>query len=1521
MVEWPRLARCAPRLALLLAALQDGARAGCAQSALDAFCARQAVGMVARFESNQWACYPAVLDSLALQCAADGAGFELCREHAPMPSTWRDTNHYQISRVRRFEADCAIRPSPPPLPPPPPPEPPKPPPAAALAPAERATTRARSPAPPPPPPSPPGIVPPTVVLSPAKHATADGVRVASPSARFRIGSALDARSEDAEARGRVVWEYAWTARHDAEARGAPAARAGVPLNLNDPAVSPAGARTPNLIVNRGVLQPGREYAFTLTVTARGAPAIAAVVRTAAVRVNRPPAGGSLAVSPPDGVELSTRFELAAAGWADEQSPLQYEFAHARSTRANANDDVVLVELGASSTASAYMPAGHYHFVVRVHDALGAYVRHVLASETAVRAQELTAAVVDGVLDAAVGADLEQQQQLCSALAEKLNLEAAEPPPTGHEGPHSRPLGSDELERQASARARMLDILAAAAAGGAPGGDGAGDGAASPHGAVPPSSSAIGQHAATVAAVTARPEQLTPSAQVTAAGLIGALAGASAAVGIGEGTSTAHSLVTSLSSLLSTNSSDLAQDEDETISAAVLAAAKHVGSGVLRELVPGEAPVSVGSAKLNVTAARAAPHLIGEGGLSRLDGAGGGHGGALQLPSGVVDMHAEDTRAGVDVKMVSYGRNVHKDPAVIAAEALAARGAAADGSDSGADADALRQQVSTQVFAVEIASAQHGHALPVRALHEPLIVELYLSASAAAQRTADPLSRAQNEECVRAHMRAHAASMRGRWLWFNGTAVATPLDFWTLRARALADVSSAADAAARYGDANASLARAPFDLPVGADGEALELARAAAEVLSSRALVHAMALVCPEPPAASCTYWDEPTGRWSTDGCVALPRSPEFSYGLHLLDGGEGADARGARVVRCACTHLTDFAGLSIPLSKEELLAQISAVHVNTFSFHDFGHALTHFDYAANQAIYDLVFSLAIANALVLALGCGWDWRAAAARRAEQQKKVAAAIATRRAARLRDEAHERDAAARALDEGGGAVRRASRGAAGGEWTSVRGRVGTKELLDEVRGEVGGKLRDEHTLVAVFLSSNRSYSRAQLVQIFFNVIAVELVCECMLYSAPSNSAHAEAAALDEAVSGLIETGVPPDSAYSRVRAHPPSVADASGHDVVTFILTSLITSAVCLPAMITFKQLWFLYEAWPFRRCLRAPSRADRALAATRIQAEQRARLARRELARRRRSARTARRSTAPTAADVAALTAEVRRLTLREEELLGEAARHSRARRVGQLDDALREAKAVQVQLLAARRARDDAARLLVEAAKAGKEQQQQQPRVAPSRGYPAALAAEAHGAPASELPTLPPLPAANARAPQLALISRGARVAPADGAGGRAYARLDDEPVAGANAARTRAQRVATRSRERKRRRLAAMAEDEHKRWAHLPLIYFQVLAWCAMWTCFAVCCTVIITYGQVMGESASRSMLTSWSVALGQTFFVHEPLMLALSAAVPVLLKALATLSCVGAVFDRFHGWRDWLDSFWECLDYYSQC
>lgn len=1402
-------------------------------------------------------------------------------------------------------------------------------------------------------------------------------------------------------------------------------------------------------------------------------------------------------------------------------PLRY----ARSASAPADEDVVLAERQAEPRARAFLPSGRLHMVVKVFDGLGAYTRHVLAEETRVEVQvEMSDAAVDGVLDAAASGSAAEQQQLCAALSAKLNLAAPLRPPRGHEGPHPRELEPAELAKQTQARGRMLDMLATSAD-------------APAEAAKPMSGAKVGQVSATVAAVVARPEQLDSSSQVTAAGLVRRLADSVASTGLADNPAAGAALASSLSSLLSTNASALEAGQHAAVSAAVLSAAHSLGSGALQGVLPDEEATHLSSPKLNVTAKRASAHKLGN---SRI-GAPGDVGGGVVLPSRVVDPHSADAQGGVDVTMVSFGRNVHRDPAELAAEA-------------GAAGEALRHTVSTQVFGLSFGSAEkHGAKIEVKGLAEPVIIELHLGASAASQRGADPAANAANLACVDAHMRAHAAAMAGSWLWFNGSAVNNAREWGLLRARALADPSTAEEALARYGEQAEALAAAPADLPGGPEGEALRLGRARGEVLSTRSLVYAMALECPQPAAAACQYWDEARGLWSTEGCAALPRLPEYSYGLHLLDGGEGAEAEGARVVRCACTHLTDFAGLSIPLTKEELLEQITAVHVNTFSLHDFGDALTHFDYAQNAAIYDLVFTLAGANAVVLALACVWDRRIAQRRAAEQKRKVVEAIAGSEAARLREEERIRALAKRRAARAAGAPRAEGDEADAEDmpaWSRVRGSAVAGRLLGELRGVLSARLRDEHTVAGVFFSSTKAFSRAQLVQIFFNVLAVELVTECMLYAPDDDPADAEAAWRAGRADELVASGMDAEQAAALAAAQDVPELAAEPVAVVTYMITSIITSAVCLPAIIAFKQFWFLYEWWPFSRCLVAVSRNDRELAATRIQSAQRMVRARKErrlremallnappteAARKRREAldaaaaearrieaevaelqaagagappsgalrsaeaaarkrllaarealrelqrkeeeraareRAKKREAAEklraaeeeamerTGAQLAALDDEIgqlvaeeralllarggaggadrqadaalrsvkqrlfaqraRRLRLLQDDLARRSVSRAAVRRTAEwergeyeearrLDDELGAEAAVRIGKLSAeikalgahkaalvqaveaqaRAGADTAAaahqaallQLQLNAAETRrsrlKKQQAQRAAerrkadleaarsranekvaeaahnaavedvrlaAAAPRGLGALRAARAStrvgllagaargkgaGSPTPSNSSASSLDSDALKARQggvLALLSRPG----APGGGAEPYEKLleeggEVEGGGGGGAAGGRARSLIERRRERKRRQLRAIEQRASSRWVHLPLLYFQMLSWAFMFAAFGLCCALIVTFGLVLGPAASEDMLISWSIALGQTFFLHEPLMIGISSAGPFVLKLLLLTACVHVASDSHDHhvgiWEGRLDQLWEWLDYVASC
>jgi hypothetical protein len=112
----------------------------------------------------------------------------------------------------------------------------------------------------------------------------------------------------------------------------------------------------------------------------------------------------------------------------------------------------------------------------------------------------------------------------------------------------------------------------------------------------------------------------------------------------------------------------------------------------------------------------------------------------------------------------------------------------------------------------------------------------------------------------------------------------------------------------------------------------------------------------------CHFWDESRELWSTDGCVTL---------------GDQAPNDSALVVACSCSHLTEFAGLSVPTSIEELEDDLAAFTISTVGADDFAVLLAPASSAAsNPSIYWAIGALAVGNICTLLLFAAVDARAA-----------------------------------------------------------------------------------------------------------------------------------------------------------------------------------------------------------------------------------------------------------------------------------------------------------------------------------------------------------------------------------------------------------------------------------------------------------------------------------------------------------------------------------------------------------------
>ena len=91
----------------------------------------------------------------------------------------------------------------------------------------------------------------------------------------------------------------------------------------------------------------------------------------------------------------------------------------------------------------------------------------------------------------------------------------------------------------------------------------------------------------------------------------------------------------------------------------------------------------------------------------------------------------------------------------------------------------------------------------------------------------------------------------------------------------------------------------------------------------------------------CSYWDEENQMWSSQGLSISPPPSGAPDGF----------------LYCNSSHLTDFGGIvRIPLSAEELLAEITSIEFTFFTMDDAADVLTNFDVAGNPIIFSMVFS-------------------------------------------------------------------------------------------------------------------------------------------------------------------------------------------------------------------------------------------------------------------------------------------------------------------------------------------------------------------------------------------------------------------------------------------------------------------------------------------------------------------------------------------------------------------------------------
>jgi len=301
------------------------------------------------------------------------------------------------------------------------------------------------------------------------------------------------------------------------------------------------------------------------------------------------------------------------------------------------------------------------------------------------------------------------------------------------------------------------------------------------------------------------------------------------------------------------------------------------------------------------------------------------------------------------------------------------------------------------------------------------------------------------------------------------------------------------------------------------------------VIPVRDLADPLELVIPLQEGAAgstpaCHFWHEADEVWSTAGCTT-----------------RGISAAGELL--CSCNHLTDFAGISIPTSGDELEDDAKSFNVNTLEEDDF-EVLGDVRIGENPYIYGLVIGMSCACAVSVAALAAKDAFEARARERKLRSQIHVApsrlsnpLAKRVKRFLRqsiaeDEHTEEELAIATRKAAALSIQRFTRG------RMARKTVHRRKLLNPRRmlAHVKSKIQAEHTLLGLWFSDVEDAKRAELCQCFWSVAMVGLFVTTMLYD-----------------------------------ANPPPQASGSTSSVnLTHIfLASLITAAVCGPALALFQ----------------------------------------------------------------------------------------------------------------------------------------------------------------------------------------------------------------------------------------------------------------------------------------------------------------------------------------------------------------
>lgn len=276
--------------------------------------------------------------------------------------------------------------------------------------------------------------------------------------------------------------------------------------------------------------------------------------------------------------------------------------------------------------------------------------------------------------------------------------------------------------------------------------------------------------------------------------------------------------------------------------------------------------------------------------------------------------------------------------------------------------------------------------------------------------------------------------------------------------------------------------------------------------------------------AECHFWEAGRAVWSTEGCATVPAPAGAAPGN----------------MYCACTHLTDFAGIRVPTTAAEAEADVASFAVNSISAFDLAAVLTEPAVAEHQTVLFTTIGLAAACAVHIAVLVFKDWLDSSTRRLRDSLTNGRRPSHRLPRSATTGEDDATAAARAAL----VIQRMSRGLI----ARRRYRSATRRQRRAHPSFITvylSTLLQGHLLLGMWFDGGEGESRAERAATFWVCVMTSL-----------------------ALAGLLFDARP-----------PPPGADAPRLVVVHLVLSSVIVAAVTIPVRFALRTVMSWGYAWP------------------------------------------------------------------------------------------------------------------------------------------------------------------------------------------------------------------------------------------------------------------------------------------------------------------------------------------------------